>query len=66
MSTKKQMEEQAAPSVYTVCELAEVSEKLFDTNKVIVKAALKTSGKETFTEAEAVKIVNAFRKKEVK
>lgn len=66
MSTKKLNREQAPASVYTVSELAEVSEKLFGTNKVIVKAALKTSGKETFAEDEAVKIVNAFRKKEVK
>lgn len=66
MTTKKVNKGQAPVSVYTVSQLAEVSGRLFGTNEVIVKAALKTSGKETFTEAEAVKIVNAFRKKEVK
>ena len=66
MTTEKEKKEQAAASVYTVGQLAEVSEKLFGTDKIIVKAALKISGKETFTENEAVKIVNAFRKKEVK
>lgn len=66
MSTKKLNKEQAPATVYTVSQLAEVSSKLFGTNKIIVKAALKTSGKETFTENEAVKIVNTFRKKEVK
>ena len=50
MTTKKEKKEQAAASVYTVGQLAEVSEKLFGTDKIIVKAALKISGKETFTE----------------
>lgn len=65
MTTKKGNREQASASVYTVSQLAEVSGKLFGTDKIIVKAALKTSGKDAFTEEEAVKIVNAFRKKEV-
>ena len=66
MTTKKMNKEQAPASVYAVSQLAEVSGRLFGTNEVIVKAALKMSGKETFTEDEAVRIVNAFRKKEVK
>ncbi|SCJ45274.1 Uncharacterised protein [uncultured Eubacterium sp.] len=65
MTTKKEKKGQAA-SVYTVSQLAAASDKLFGTSKIIVKAALKTSEKKTFTEDEAVKIVNAFRKKEVK
>lgn len=66
MTTKKVNQEQVAAAVYTVDELAEASNKLFDAHKIIVKAALRTSGKEKFTEEEALKIVNVFRKKEVK
>lgn len=66
MTTKKVDKEQLSAAVYTAAELAEAWDKLFDAHKIIVKAALKTSGKEKFTEDEALKIVNAFRKKEVK
>lgn len=66
MTTKKVDKEQLSAAVYTADELAEAWDKLFDAHKIIVKAALKTSGKEKFTEDEALKIVNAFRKKEVK
>lgn len=51
---------------YAISELAEAAKPLFGTNPVIVRAALKAEGRGEYTEKEAVKIVTAFMKKEVK
>ena len=52
-------------SKYTIEELAEASHA-FATNKVIVLAALKSAGKESYSMEEATRIVEAFKSKEVK
>lgn len=57
----------AAPYVtkYTIEELAEAS-TAFATDKLIVLAALKSAGKDSYSMDEATKIVKAFKSKEVK
>lgn len=68
MTTKKNVKEQTAlmESKYSIDELVAESTKAFGTSRIIVKAALKVAGKNYYTEKEAVKIVERFRKKEVK
>ena len=51
---------------YTIKELSEAAEAAFGTHKVIVQAALKTAGKESYSMEEATRIVTAFKNKEVK
>jgi hypothetical protein len=56
---------EANVSVYTVDELAE-NHKLFKTSYEIVVVALRKAGKETASFAEAQKIIESFKKREVK
>lgn len=49
---------------YNIEELAEAS-TAFGTNKVIVLAALKSAGQESYSMDEATRIVKAFKSKEV-
>jgi hypothetical protein len=63
------VEAPAAPAYvtqYTIKELADAAKAAFQTDKVIVLAALRSAGKEAYTMAEATKIVTAFKNKEVK
>lgn len=52
--------------VYTIREFAAGAEKVFGTAPDIVRAALMEKGINKCTKAEAVKIVDAFKNKEVK
>lgn len=52
-------------SVYTAEELAE-NHKLFNTSYEIVVVALRLAGKKTASFAEAQKIIESFKKREVK
>lgn len=54
-----------AESVYTAAELAD-SHKAFGVNREIVVVALRLAGKKTATFAEAQKIIEKFKTKEVK
>lgn len=67
MTTKKKKTKQAmqTASKYTVSELAAEAEKLFGTTPILAMAALKADGQKQYTEQEAAKIVDCFRKKEV-
>ena len=59
----------AAPAYvtkYTIKELADAAKAAFQTDKVIVLAALRSAGEEAYTMADATRIVTAFRNKEVK
>lgn len=65
----KTNETTAAPAYvtkYTISELADAAKAAFQTDKVIVLAALRMAGKEAYTMEEATKIVTAFKNKEVK
>lgn len=64
--TKTTEAPKAAPYVekYNIEELAEAS-PAFGTQKVIVLAALKSAGKESYSMDEATRIVKAFKSKEV-
>ena len=53
-------------SKYGIDELANASREAFGTRALIVRAALKQGGKEEYTMAEATKIVEKFKNKEVK
>lgn len=67
--TEIKVEAPAAPtppvSKYTIKELI-AAHKAFDAPKEIVAVALKLSGKEAATEAEAKKIIEEFKNQEVK
>ncbi len=58
----------AKESRYTIDELAGASEKLFGvgTSSELVTVALELAHKDIFTKSEAKKIVEKFKKKEVK
>lgn len=67
-AAKPKAEVKAAPayvSKYTITELAEAAKAAFNTDKVIVLAALKAAGKESYSMEEASRIVTAFKNKEV-
>ena len=55
----------ATESTYTIAELVE-NYKVFNTYREIVDVALRLSGKKTATVAEAKKIIDNFKTKEVK
>lgn len=67
MTTKKKTTKQVLQAVtkYTTCELAAEAPKLFGTKTFLALAALKADGQKEYTEKEAAKIVDCFRKKEV-
>ena len=50
---------------YTIAELMEAS-KEFETNSIVVRAALTKGGKETYTKKEASQLIERMKKKEVK
>lgn len=50
---------------YTINELVEASEA-FHADRVIVRAALKNAGKESYSMSDATRIVTAFNNKEVR
>lgn len=50
---------------YRIEEFAEAAELMFDTRPVLVRAALKAGGKETYTKKEAQELVCAITRKEV-
>ena len=52
-------------SRYRIEEFADAAELLFDTRPVLVRAALKAGGKETYTKKEAQELVCAITRKEV-
>ena len=52
--------------VYTAEELAQVSDRVFETSPEIVIAALRVAGVKSATIAEAGKIIKEFANKEVK
>lgn len=53
-------------SSYSIEELINVSDTLFQAKKECVRAALKQTGKQEFTVIEAKNIVEKFLKKEIK
>lgn len=55
---------QSVESAYTIDELADAY-KTIGASKVMVKAALKSEGRETYSLTEAKKIVEKFSSKEV-
>ncbi len=61
----KAPEKQEYVSKYTISELAEAAHA-FGTDKIIVFAALKKAGQESYTMEEAEKIITKFKTKEVK
>ena len=52
--------------MYTIKELSSASKKFFGVSGALVAAALKETGKETFTLEEAKKIIEEFANREVK
>lgn len=66
--TPKTAEKKATPAYvtkYTINELAEAAKTAFKTDKVIVLAALKAAGRESYSMEEATRIVTSFKNKEV-
>lgn len=63
-----QKESKKTESIYSVDELAECASKVFGSKvrSECVTAAFKSAGKDTATVEEAIEIVEAFMKKEVK
>ncbi len=59
------MKEKKNKSVYTVDQLTDAA-GVFGSRSVLVKAALLTDGRETYTEEEARKVIKMFKQKEVK
>lgn len=53
-------------SLYSVDELAEAGPSLFGASPYLVRVALFYDGKTFYTQAEAAKCIEAFKKKEVK
>ena len=56
----------AGETVYTLQELAAAHDKQFGCSQEMVRAALLHAGKNTVTLAEAKRVVEQFRKREVK
>lgn len=54
-----------AGAVYSIAELTAAS-SVFGTTSDTVRAALRRAGKESYTKAEALKIVGAFQKRRVR
>ncbi|MBR1805467.1 MAG: hypothetical protein IJ774_03665 [Selenomonadaceae bacterium] len=52
--------------MYKLDELVKAARKIFDASPVLVEAALKLDGRQTFTLDEAKEIVAQFAKREVK
>ena len=63
---KKELDQKVYETLYSIDELTAEPQKVFGTNEVIAKAALKMAGRVKYTEKEAARIVESFRKKEVK
>lgn len=63
MATAKK--ETTYESKYGIEELAAAAKDAFGTSAIVVRAALKLAGKTEYTLAEAEKIVNKFKNKEV-
>lgn len=57
-------QKKAYEPTYSVEELAIGAKAQFNTEKIIVRAALKETGKDTFTLKEAEKIITKFKNKE--
>lgn len=69
MATEKATKQAAQPAYvtkYNIEELADAAKTAFGTEKVVVLAALRLAGKDSYTMSEATKIVNAFKSKEVR
>lgn len=66
--TQKVTEPKKEPYIakYTIEELAAEAKGAFGTHKVVVQAALKKAGKDSYSMQEATSIVNKFKSKEVK
>lgn len=60
------MRTKSKPPVYTIEELTAQAETIFRTDRIFARAALITAGKTLYTEKEAAKAVESFRKKAVK
>ena len=54
-----------AQATYSIQELVQVAQKFFKQNGVLVEAALKGTGKKSFTIGEAKQIIREFAKREV-
>lgn len=65
MATAKAKDPAATESVYPVAELV-ANYQAFNTYREIVEVALRLAGKKRYTVAEAEKIINKFKTKEVK
>lgn len=68
VETKETTAPKTAPvqaTKYTVDELCAASKRAFGVDSIIAVAALKTDGKDAYSEAEAKKIIDNFRNKEV-
>ena len=52
--------------VYTVAELVKAAKAEFNTSSIVVRAALKKAGQSTYTMAEARKVIDKMKSKEVK
>lgn len=67
--TKQEVKQTATKKVYeptyTVKELME-AHKEFETNSIVVRAALTKGGKDTYTKKEASQLIERMKKKEVK
>lgn len=64
-STKKREETKAYVPTYTIPELLVASATEFNTNKVVVRAALTKAGKNAYTLEEAKQIIEKMKYKEV-
>ena len=66
VANEKEVEKPQYVTKYTIKELANAAKAAFDTSKVVVLAALKCAGKDTYTMEDATKIIKTFKNKEVK
>ena len=62
---EEQPKKTAYETKYAINELVEAA-SAFHTDRVIVRAALKAAGKESYSMSDAMRIVTAFRNKEVR
>ena len=65
-TTKKQQEAVKFEATYTIEELVDAAKTEFHTNSIVVRAALTTAGKTTYTMKEARELINRMKNKEVK
>ena len=64
-TTVKEVKATVRASTYTIAELVE-AHNVIGARPEVIKVALSMTGKDRFTEKDAISIINAFLKREVK